>query len=259
MPRTTTLPKPEILAAYEAGATVRQLADRYERSFATMRENLHRWGATVRRTGPERTHSLNEGYFDRIDSEHKAYWLGFAIADGSVVGSKTGNWAFRVELASYDAGHLELLAHDLCSSAPIVVDTKRSAARIIFCSRQLCDGLMQHECYPNKTAAHGTPRLREDLYHHFYRGVTDGDGSFTCSRDSWRYELVGSSTFILDYQQWLMKHVGVSETKTVQKGRVLSVRYTGTRQVKEICRILYSDATIALERKLAAYERLLAS
>lgn len=34
-----------------------------------------------------RKHTLNEKYFDKIDTEHKAYWLGFLWADGSI--SKT--------------------------------------------------------------------------------------------------------------------------------------------------------------------------
>ena len=51
-----------------------------------------------------RKHFYNEDYFKVIDSEDKAYWLGFISADGSV--SKDA-YHIRISLSSIDIKHLE--------------------------------------------------------------------------------------------------------------------------------------------------------
>ena len=54
-----------------------------------------------------------------IDTEEKAYWLGFITADGCIV-SKGG---LSVNLVATDAGHLEKLSVSLSSSWPNRIST----------------------------------------------------------------------------------------------------------------------------------------
>ena len=44
---------------------------------------------------------MNENIFQQIDSNNKAYWLGFLAADGSVKGNE-----LSIGLSSKDRGHL---------------------------------------------------------------------------------------------------------------------------------------------------------
>lgn len=258
MPRTTDLPKAAIVAAYENGTTVQELADKYGRSFGTMRENLHRWGAALRRTGPKRTHMLDETFFDNITTERQAYWLGFLLADGSVTIGGTGGAVVRLNLAARDRGHVAKFAGDLGSTAAVREAHGGKSAYVLLCSRTLCAALGRYECVPNKTAGHGTPKLRADLYRHMYRGATDGDGSFGRSAGGLWYSLVGSPAFVWDYQTWLMRNVGVEETKLAVRGPVLSLKYAGTTQVRKILDALYADAAVSLDRKQQRYADLTA-
>ena len=56
-------------------------------------------------------YNYNEKYFEVIDNEHKAYWLGFLYADGYVepIYRKDKIKAFRIEigLCAEDKAHLE--------------------------------------------------------------------------------------------------------------------------------------------------------
>ena len=256
MAKTTNLPKAEILQRYRDGETIQSLADRFFRAYETMRGNLLRWGAEVRRTGPKRTHELNEHYFDVIATEERAYWLGFFLADGSVVRTGAGNWCARVELANDDIGHLEKLKRAVSYSGPVRRVAEKKSAYLSFASRVFCDGLIRHKCYPNKTAEHGTPEIQNHLYRHLYRGATDGDGSLLCYNNTWRYEYVGSPMFVARYQDWLMRNADVGRTKLIQHERVVSVRYTGTAQVRRIANLLYADAKVYLDRKYERYVEL---
>lgn len=38
----------------------------------------------MRAAGNERSYALQEDYFDKIDTQEKAYWLGFIAADGCI-------------------------------------------------------------------------------------------------------------------------------------------------------------------------------
>jgi hypothetical protein len=256
MPRTTDLPKAEILARYVAGVTVQELATDYGRSFGTMRENLHRWGATLRRRGPAQRYTLNETYFDKVVTECQAYWLGFLLADGSVGQTGAGNFRLRVELSVIDVAHLEKLRNALGSDAPVRRCRNKGSVYTDFCAIKLCDGLISYGCVPKKTAVHGTPKLPGNLYRHFYRGVFDGDGALFWSGDGYRYELVGAPEFVMQHQQWLMRRADVKATKMFNRGLVLAVRYTGSRQVERIMDLLYDDAAVYLDRKFEVYKRL---
>ena len=51
-------------------------------------------------------YSLNERYFEKIDNNNKAYWLGFIAADGCVSNKKGGRYLY-IELSRKDRDHLE--------------------------------------------------------------------------------------------------------------------------------------------------------
>ena len=58
-------------------------------------------------------------FFDVIDTEPKAYWLGFIFADGYVLKYANKKYAkFGISLAGFDSGHLEKLRDALKSNVP---------------------------------------------------------------------------------------------------------------------------------------------
>ena len=63
-------------------------------------------------------YSLNERYFDDIDTENKAYWLGFIAADGCVV-TKKGRRHLYIELSNKDRCHIEEFRKDIEFNGPI--------------------------------------------------------------------------------------------------------------------------------------------
>jgi hypothetical protein len=251
----------EIIRRYVNGESQEELARSFGRKQSTIGANLRRWGVVTRRVGPRRRYTLDATFFNVIDTEEKAYWLGFVFADGSVIRPGAGNWILRIELHRRDEGHLRKFLTALQSTVPVKPSKDPRYCYVQICSRELCDGLKHHGCVPNKTAVHGTPILRKDLYRHFYRGVTDGDGSLLSYRTGtsygWRYELVGSPTFVREFQEWLVPLALVRFTKLASSGRVLAVRYTGSEQVERIGRLLYADSTVYLDRKYASFERLI--
>lgn len=126
-------------------------------------------------------HIFNQNYFDVIDDEHKAYWLGFIYADG-YIGSK--HPTVGVELNHIDASHLEKFKRDLQSNFDIKIYNKNSTfgtqtnCRFAFNSRTMHNALLSLGITPTKSINGTFPTVHnKELIKDVIRGIFDGDGS----------------------------------------------------------------------------------
>lgn len=136
-----------------------------------------------------RQYSFNEDYFENIDTENKAYWLGLIAADGYISKRKSGQNSFT--LALHEIEPLEALRNDLESNKPIYIQdnskyenkySNNIGYRITFVSNKMVSDLERNGIIERKTFKLKLPNLRKDLYSHFIRGYFDGDGSVFYSK-----------------------------------------------------------------------------
>ena len=68
-------------------------------------------------------YSYDSNFFEKIDSEAKAYWLGFLYADGYIhrnyKNGKIKSMSLELSLKSEDRAHLENFLRDIRSNVPI--------------------------------------------------------------------------------------------------------------------------------------------
>lgn len=104
-----------IVAAYLAGASAKQAAEQFGYSRATGQNVLKRRGVPTRPLSEtHRRYTVDEGFFDSIDTPDKAYWLGFLTADGVI-----GDSFVRIHLKLDDTDHLCKFTASLRSEQPI--------------------------------------------------------------------------------------------------------------------------------------------
>ena len=154
----------------------------------------------IKNSYPNRKYHFRENYFENIDSEDKAYWLGFVWADGYL-----GKDALEIELHIKDRDHLVEFQEDLCDNHKIYerVRPTTHACRLILGSQKLVKDLIKlgykEKLIPNN--------LSVDLERHFIRGLFDGDGSvgFYKGRDGVRHwlEFLGKR----ELMEWLEKRL----------------------------------------------------
>lgn len=116
---------------------------------------------------------LIKNIFHIIDTEEKAYWLGFLYADGYV--SKYNQ--IEVSLSLEDEEHLIKLKQFINTNTNIIKDEHR--CRLLFCSKELANDLAQLGCVNNKSLILQFPteqQVPQELIRHFLRGYVDGDG-----------------------------------------------------------------------------------
>jgi len=217
-----------------------------------------------RRSNSESTRrfKVNEMFFKEINTEEKAYWLGFLLADGNI--AKTGRRCkarqLRCALQIRDKKHLEKLRKALSSNHPIKTKTvfiknkPHLCCWLVITSKLLIEPLDVTGWY--KFKKRGDTSILENipcrLKRHLVRGLIDGDG---CIHKSKKRKL---SIMFIDLhrsvvcwvQNWIINSIGLNKTKIYHPSKAYCFFYSGNIQVPKIIKLLYSDAGPYLQRKL---------
>lgn len=251
---------------YLAGETGVSIAQEYGVSFGAIYAHLRKKGVKTR--PPEvfhRKYECNHGYFDDIDGQEKAYWLGFLMADGCIYKNR-----LTIALQEKDAVHIQLFLNSLNSSHPVhIYEAKRYESRRVVAihktanasinSTHLTNSLATHGVVPRKTFNLRWPDIDSSLVPHFIRGYIDGDGGFSVDQSP-RFKtpqiifyVTGYRPFIERMQEILIDECNLNKTKSryriKEQRKTISIQYRGNRQVKRICNYLYHNAKIYMERK----------
>lgn len=197
--------------------------------------------------------TLNKEFFRKIDTEEKAYWLGFVFADGCVVNNtSTGSYRLCVELSSIDKSHLEKLKQSTESDAKICKRKGRDMSSVNLVSKELVQDLIRHGCIPNKTEHGFIPEhisnLNNDLKMAFIRGYLDGDGFI----DKTRYRIVFTIKS-LNIAECINKMLNSYKSKIIQDKGFYRVIIENKEGYYNLLNDLYKNATIFLDRKYDIY------
>lgn len=128
-------------------------------------------------------------FFKNIDSEEKAYWLGFIYADGWIsINRNTNSGVVGIQLQLYDEGHLKKFNKSINGNYKIITgernctlnttnpDKLNKYCQIRIYSIDMVKDLMLYGVNSNKSYNITFPNLQEQLIRHFIRGFFDGDG-----------------------------------------------------------------------------------
>ena len=135
-----------------------------------------------------RRYDVNHEYFNVIDTQDKAYWLGFLYADGYIRERKSGN-SLEMKLSIKDKEHLENFRNTISSNHQIKesfnkVKYKSGFSESRMChlaiySKNLVNSIKSQGFHSRKTFTIKFPDIDKELINHFIRGYFDGDGSFS--------------------------------------------------------------------------------
>lgn len=171
-----------------------KVSAKFNISYSTLSINLKKLGYKV--INKQTTLNINETVFDSIDTEEKAYWLGFIFADGCVYKSHSSTtkdgyrYGFTIGLKEEDYNHL-IKFNKFMQSTYNKVCIKNTKFNKLCCywqviNKHLFDILNSYGCTPRKSLTLKFPDENifksKDLIRHFIRGYFDGDGSLSYIR-----------------------------------------------------------------------------
>lgn len=210
-------------------------------------------------------YTLNDSYFSKIDTEEKAYWLGFIYADGYVGDSHYNN----IVINSIDKEHLEKFKKAIAYTGKIRkvnrsggYKTDKESYTINFSNPNMCKDLRELGLYPGKsTTMESLPNIPDNLVRHFIRGYFDGDGSICASKNRsvvkgklYEYEkpvfnMIGTKEFLSEMLiKMPIERCNYAETNN-RSENMIYMTVCKRSDVVKIYDYFYKDSTIFLERK----------
>lgn len=203
---------------------------------------------------------LNHDYFDIIDTEAKAYLLGFLIADGNVY--KDSSYRVRCEVNRRDIEVLKLMKNELNSNNKII-ETSKDCVSFCTSSEQLFRDLEKYGVVPNKCKSTFLPILDDSLMCHLLRGILDGDG-FTSvflgkGQLDYRYNIgfTGSNRLMYEIRDYLVNRLNVFNVSVIKSDSTYMILWCAKDDIAKIRDYLYKDANYFFNRKLEKIRYLL--
>lgn len=197
---------------------------------------------------------VDETFFDVINNEEKAYWLGFVTGDGSIDKSET---SLFLGLATKDKNHIEKFKNVIQYEGNIkdyVIkrgEKEFYMSQIRVCRKTIVESLKKHGLHNRKSLTIKPSQLVPfDLQRHYWRGIVDANGTiYQDKRKTYGVMLTGSEFLC----QGFLDFVLTSGIKTIAKPRgkvkIKQITFGGSSLGVKVVNLLYRDSSVHLDRK----------
>ena len=200
--------------------------------------------------------SLQENFFENIDSEYKAYFLGLIISDGNVFKTNEGNRQFSISITLQEEDKYLLEEFKTCVNANTNINSDgRGCYYFAIRSDKMAKDLESLGIVPRKSYHTYLPNIPQEFLPHLIRGIFDGDGSFQAKQTDRRFlhnlSFCGSHQLMEDLAK-LFNDLGTkTEVKVYDyKDRKLSeIKLQSYYDIVLIGDWFYKDSTIYMKRK----------
>lgn len=247
-PKSKTLPQEEIVSTYLDGVPMIKIGDRFDVSEWTIKKILTQNNVEVRGVGYQS--QTDQTLLEKIDSEFKAYYLGLLLADGSVTNQTTaGNYqTISLELHKKDRYILEKLSKEIKGNPQVKDSLSKNTSYFRVNGVELVRSVEKYGLTQNKSKTLNflTDLVPEHLYHHFMRGLFDGDG--TANSKGYIGYNAANKDFVLAFRSKVAKETGARQNG-IYFGTVFFTTWGAIKDRKAIYNYLYKDATFFLKRK----------
>lgn len=205
-------------------------------------------------------YKLNEKFFDNIDTEYKAYILGFLYADGYNNESKG---RIEIVLKYEDEDILKKINNAIEGNFPIkdkIINGDSYKALRIY-SKHMSKQLSSLGCFQNKSLLISKPNIESELISHFIRGYFDGDGHIgryknKKGHNQTNFSITSGSKDMLLFLKETFELEGIKMNFNIRNRKYISISAYGQKRINKIRDYLYRNATIYLYRKYKTFYNL---
>lgn len=212
-------------------------------------------------------------FFNVIDTEEKAYWLGFIFADGYISyseknmkkGQLATTYCTGIKLQWSDRDHLKKFNKSINGNYKVFKETchpdgfrkkTTEAAKILVYSQQMYNDLNKY-FDRDKTYTAKFPNISDDFMRHFIRGYFDGDGCLSLIDGKIYVKFLGASKeFHEGLKNVLEKNNFIFNSSSKINSYGTEMYYILINRNSEKIKFLdwiYQDCNIYLDRKYDKY------
>jgi hypothetical protein len=212
-----------------------------------------------------------QDFFSIIDSEEKAYWLGFIAADGSVsINPSNNSCEVAIKLQGNDAEHLKKFNKAISGNVPVTTGERPNPfdpsktykyAEIRLYSQTMAHDLEKYNIHPNKSLDIEPPKsLNNTLFMpHYIRGYYDGNGCVIQNGAYISCDFTTGSASMAKALQAILAKNNIRSSIYQERLNTYRIRMHGLQNCDNFLRYIYTGASVWLDRKYTKKERLYSS
>lgn len=253
----------DIIQLYQSGKSAKEIWKKYSNKIKcekTIINILKRNGIEIRPRGVPTY--FNKRYFETIDTEAKAYFLGLFLTDGNVhkIKRNTEQYSIQISLKYEDVSIIEKFKSELNANNKIIHYNNNDRDECIFSvhSKEMAHDLFKYGIHERKTFdAKLTNLVPENLYHHYIRGIFDGDGTVYMRNDKSHqllFGFYGTHILVSQVKEYLLNKINVSNNVITDKETVSFITFSKKTDILNFYNLIYSDANFYLDRKKNKFE-----
>lgn len=252
-----------VIEMYKNGFSEDKISIKVNLCRKTIRDILNNNGIARRTNDQYREYSVDENYFESLDTNNKVYVLGLLYSDGNVSLKK---YNIQLSLHKDDKEILEKINKDMKSNKPLYFKEFSKYNRnqndqwgICICCKKMHNDLAKWGVTPQKTHIVKYPDFLKDNQHsHFIRGVIDGDGCihpYDFKNHNCSIDINGTYDFCVGCKDVIESILGIhcSIIKINKNGSTYRTVISGKNQIKIFLDWIYNDAELYLKRKYDIY------
>lgn len=227
--------------------------------------------STTKNTNNRRKYKFkDEHFFDCIDTQEKAYYIGLLWADGcNYINTDKGKQAYRISISlqSSDIDILTKFATNLYeNSIPVVIKNRHASCYsttplclMTINSKHISTVLYNYGMTPKRTTTCQFPtgvNWTEKTFSAFLRGFFDGDGTISIGGNRASVGIIGTEKMMDQLNEMIYKFYGFKLLESYEDRTNVKLKYLrlfGTNSPKKLLDIMYCESTVHLERKYKKY------
>lgn len=205
--------------------------------------------------------SINENYFDKIDTWEKCYILGWLWSDGNIH-KKTGS--IVLGLQEEDKSILDFIKNEISFGGelhyqkPTLIretgNLRKPQYKLIFTNKSISNNLLSFGMTPNKSLILNYPKVIPiEFENAFVLGYFEGDGCIRIdNHKSLHISMRGTFEVLSKIREIIVKNCEVNSPKMMQDNPLknnFKLEWRGNIQGKRIRNWLYKDSKFSLKRK----------
>lgn len=242
-----------VIDAIKSGKTGVEVAIEFDCTTAMVSKVLKEAGLKNNQIAA-RTYPLDEDFFEKIDTEDKAYFLGLITTDGCVHRNM-----LIISLQERDRHILEELQKAVKTTTPIKTKTgkrgyknSKPQSRFEIFSGKIFNDLGFLGVHPNKTFTIKPWFGDKELQRHYWRGCVDGDGSVLIDKNKrTTLSLAGNLEIVTAFKAWV--NTFFPNDNKIRPTKSIYVYSVNGINALTVARELYKNSTVKLNRKYLKY------
>lgn len=260
----------EIINLYNKGKSALHICTSFKTGKKRILNILRENDVKIRDNGSVRKYTLDEKYFEKIDTPEKAQILGFLMADGCMYARERTKY-LQIQLSKKDMDYLEFIKRELNTNKPLVFKASKSfispsnnkeyiraeSLCLTICSSKIFDDCYTMGITPNKSFnIIYLPKIETQYINSFILGFFEGDGNIYHNKKHRvaRFNILCQENIGEAIIDIIKEEIGIEMKKRFWMNTTANIPlyYIETQRKKELKKLfewLYRDTSFYMGRK----------